>query len=133
MALISITRLRVRSIRYLPQFIWYALRSKSQAQRAAGCLAVSVLREANNTYWTNTAWQDEAAMRSFMLSGSHRRVMPKLKQWCDEAAIVHWEQEGGELPDWMEAHQRMVQEGRRSKVNHPSAAHEAFEIPEPRV
>jgi len=57
--------------------------------------------------------------------------MPRLLEWCDEASIVHWLQESAELPSWDEAHRRIQQEGRRSKVNHPSAAHLAYEIPSP--
>ena len=133
MALISVTRLRVRSPRYLPGFIWYALLSARQARRAPGCLGVKLLRDADNTFWTNTAWQDEAAMRAYMLAGTHRKAMPKLLEWCDEASVVHWQQETPELPDWPEAHRRMVAEGRRSKVNHPSAAHRTYDIPQPKA
>jgi hypothetical protein len=45
--------------------------------------------------------------------------------------VVHWTQESNELPSWVEAHKRMQQEGRRSKVNHPSPAHTAYQIPLP--
>jgi hypothetical protein len=107
----------------LPAFIWYAVLSTRQAKGARGCLRVKLLREANNTYWTSTAWQDEAAMRAFILAGSHRRAMPKLLEWCDEASVVRWHQDDQALPDWQEAHRRMVEEGRRSKVHHPSPAH----------
>jgi hypothetical protein len=72
-------------------------------------------------------------MKSFMLSGVHRQAMRKLPDWCDEAAVVHWTQEGNELPTWAEAAARLQREGRRSKVNHPSPAHTAHEFPPPRV
>ena len=36
MPLISLTRLRLASPRYLPGFAWYALRSISQARRSPG-------------------------------------------------------------------------------------------------
>jgi hypothetical protein len=132
MALISVTRLRVRSPRYLPGFLWLTVLSLLQAKRAPGCLAVKLLRDANSTFWTNTAWHDETAMRAFMLAGAHRRAMPRLLEWCDEASVVHWHQDTAELPDWQEAHRRMVTEGRRSKVHHPSPAQTAYEIPQPK-
>ena len=72
-------------------------------------------------------------MRSFMLNGVHGHGMRKLMTWCDEAAVVHWTNDGPELPSWEEAHRRLQAEGRRSKVTHPSAAHEAFRIPLPVV
>lgn len=73
--LISITRLRVRSLWFLPGFIFYALRSARQARSIPGNLDTGLLREANNTYWTRTAWQDETAMRAFMMAMPHRRAM----------------------------------------------------------
>jgi hypothetical protein len=61
-------------------------------------------------------------MKSFMLSGAHRRAMPKLRNWCDEASVVHWTQPDSNLPPWEEAMDRMLREGRTSKVDHPSPA-----------
>jgi len=83
---ISVTRLRVRSFWFLPGFIYYALRSSRQAGGSSGNLGKGLLREANNTYWTCTAWQDEAAMRAFMMAVPHRSAMGKLAEWCDEAS-----------------------------------------------
>ncbi|HKW16466.1 MAG TPA: DUF3291 domain-containing protein [Terriglobales bacterium] len=133
MPIVSITRLRVRSLRYLPSFLFYALRSSHQAKKSQGILAVSLLREANSTFWTRTVWTTVPAMKAFMLAGPHRTAMRKLLEWCDEAALVHWEQESAQEPDWPEAHRRLQVEGRRSKVNHPSPAHESFEIRPPKL
>ena len=72
-------------------------------------------------------------MKTFMHSGLHGPVMKKLLKWCDEAALVHWTQEGAAVPSWEEAHQRIQREGRRSKVDHPSPAHTAYEIPAPTI
>jgi heme-degrading monooxygenase HmoA len=89
MPFVSITRLRVRSWRYLPGFFVAALRSRWQARNASGNLAVSVLRETDNTFWTRSLWVDEAAMKAFMASGAHRAIMPRLLEWCDEASVTH--------------------------------------------
>ena len=133
MALISVTRLRVRRFAYLPGFILFALRSARQAKRADGNLGVGLLREANRTFWTRTTWRDESAMKAFMLAMPHRKAMEKLADWCDEAAVVHWTQENAGPLGWHEAHRRLVVEGRRSKVKYPSADHEAYRIAPPKV
>ena len=132
MTFISATRLRIRSIRFLPAFFYYALISTRQARRAPGNLGMDARNDANLTFWTATAWKDEAAMRAFMMGEPHRKAMPKLVNWCCEASVVHWMQESPALPDWQEAHRRMAAEGRPSKVNHPSPDHLAFRIPLPR-
>ncbi len=133
MPVVSITRLRVRSWRYLLPFLSFALRSAWQAKRAEGNLGVSLLRDAHLAFWTRTIWTTEATMKAFMLSGPHRNAMPRLLNWCDEAALVHWAQATEQPPDWLEAHRRIQQEGRRSKVNYPSPAQERYEIPKPAV
>lgn len=47
------------------------------------------------------------------------------------AGPSQWEQEVEEMPSWGEAHRCLVTEGRRSAVEHPSAAHEAMDLPAP--
>jgi|HubBroStandDraft_2_1064218.scaffolds.fasta_scaffold08594_4 hypothetical protein len=131
MPFISVTRLRVRSFFYLPQFVWRAMQSSRQAERTPGFLGGKILREARNTFWTVTVWQDAAAMNAFRVSGTHLAAMPKLLSWCDEASVANWIQDSTELPIWAEAYRRMVQEGKPSKVNHPSPAQKANQIPAP--
>jgi hypothetical protein len=131
MALISVTRLRVRSFLYLPQFLWYAFQCIRQVERSSGFLGGRLLVNAKNVFWTMTAWEDEAAMNGYRTGGAHRRAMPKLLNWCDEAAVVHWTEESSEIPFWQEVPQRMAEEGRPSKVNHPSPAQASGQIPAP--
>jgi hypothetical protein len=131
MTFISVTRLRVRSIVYLPQFFWYTIRSIRQAERSSGFLGGGLLRNSKNVFWTVTAWKDEVAMNAYRTGGAHRRAMPKLIHWCDEAAVLHWTQESAEIPIWQELHRRMVEEGRLSKVNHPSPDQASKHIPAP--
>jgi hypothetical protein len=133
MIFISVTRLRVRSLRYLLQFIWYVLLTSRQVQRTPGFLGGKLIIDAKKTFWTMTAWQNEAVMHGYRDEGTHRRVMPKLRTWCDEAWLVHWNQESPDLPDLLEAYQRMAAEGRPSKVSHPSPAQVARQIAEPRL
>ena len=131
MVFVSVTRLHIRSWRFFPAFVWNANRSIRQARSAAGNLHVAVNRDRHAAYWTLTLWADEAAMRQFMMSGPHRRIMPRLVEWCDEAALAHWLQESPDVPSWNEAHRRLVLEGRASKVKHPSEAQRKFIVPPP--
>jgi len=98
MPLVSVTRLRVRSWRYLPIFLIQAIRAARQAKSAEGNLSVSVLRQPGRTFWTRTVWSSEESMRAYMLSGVHQGVMRRLLNWCDEAAVVHWMQDSQQPP-----------------------------------
>ena len=133
MAFISVTRLRIRSLRYLLPFAWRTLTTTRQAERAAGFLGGRLGVDAKRTFWTVTAWESEQAMRAYRNTEAHGRAMPKLLDWCDEASIAHWGQENAELPDWQEAHRRMTAEGRMSKVRNPSSAQAAKRIAEPKI
>ena len=130
--IISVTRLRLRSLRFLLPFIVYSFRSMRQVNRSPGNIAADAMRDQHGGFWTRSVWRDVESMRAFMTSRAHRQAMPKLLDWCDEAALVHWEQDTPALPEWDEAHRRLVTQGRRSKVRHPSPAHETLDVPVPR-
>ena len=133
MAFVSVTRLRLRSLRFLPGFAVHAIASLRQCRRADGFIAGSLLPDRRSTFWTMTVWHDQAAMRAYMTDGSHRAAMPRLMRWCDEASIVHWTCDDAVPPDWVEADRRMRAEGRPSKVRRPSVAHESLAFAAPRL
>lgn len=133
MIFISVTRLRLRSVLFLPLFSFYTFRSLRQVRRSSGFLDGGLLPDHDQTFWTMTAWKTEAHMRAYMISGGHKAAMPKLMHWCDEASVVHWLQESSELPTWTAATARMRAEGRPSKVKRPSPSHAALTFREPRL
>ena len=130
---ISVTRLRVRSLRYLPAFLWKTRYAEKQARQAEGFLGGKLLVDKRSTYWTLTTWESEKSMKAYRGAGAHATVMPKLAHWCDEAAYAHWEDAGTAIPTWPEAHQRLLTIGRLSRVEHPSPAHEARLFAPPRL
>ncbi len=118
--LVSVTRLRLRSVWYLLPFMLWASRSQKQAAKTPGCVALDARKARGLTFWTRSVWKDEASLKSFMIAAPHRKAMPKLYRWCDEAAIGRWHTEAGSLPSWEEAEQRIVADGRLSQVESPS-------------
>jgi heme-degrading monooxygenase HmoA len=130
---ISVTRLRIRSIRFMPFFAIHTQRSLSQVRRAPGFRTGALLPDRSFTFWTLTAWDSQEDMRRYMTTGSHKTVMPRLMHWCDEASVAHWTQEDETLPSWIEADQRMRSEGRASKLNHPGPNHADLTYREPRT
>jgi hypothetical protein len=131
--LASVTRLRLRSVRFLPQFLWRTFLSQRQLERAAGFLGGRLLVDPGMTFWTLTVWESEQAMRGFRGSGAHARVMARLPEWCNEAAYGHWVKTGDPIPTWEEAYERLVAEGRLSRVAHPTQDHSERKFAEPRL
>ncbi len=133
MPFISVTRLRIRSVRFMPGFVLQTLGTIRQVKRARGFRGGFLLPERQWTFWTMTAWDDRADMRAYMTSGPHGAAMPSLMRWCDEASVVHWDQDDEALPSWTEADRRMRAEGRPSKVRDPSPDHAALAFRKPRL
>jgi hypothetical protein len=92
-----------------------------------------VLPDRHRTFWTMTAWDSQENMRRYVSTAPHRTTMPFLLDWCDEASVVHWDQADDALPSWLEAHRRMRESGRASRVRNPSPHHSTLNYPPPRT
>jgi hypothetical protein len=130
MIFVSITRLRLKSAFQLVPFIWHTFKSGKQLTQS-NFIKGKTLLDKNLTFWTMTLWNNEADMRAYRNTDAHKLAMPKLQHWCNEASIVHWQQDGSDFPTWIEAHQKMQSEGRASKVKSPTQDHLSFNIPVP--
>lgn len=133
MPFVSLTRLRLRSIRFVLPFLVDATRTRRQVTLASGFRSGALLADRGWTFWTLTAWDSQESMRHYMTTGSHRTAMPHLMEWCDEASVAHWTQAEEALPSWSEADRRMRESGRASKVRNPSPQHSTLSYRTPRV
>jgi len=132
MIFVSVTRLRISSLRFMPHFGLLILATRRQVRAAQGFLRGSLLADRQLVFWTLTHWDSADSMRAYMLGGSHREAMPRLVNWCDEASVVHWEAPDDTPLSWPEADQRMRESGRASKVRHPSPRHASLDYRSPR-
>jgi hypothetical protein len=60
---ISLTRLRIRSVLYLPLFAIYTVRSLRQVKKAPGFRTGAILPDRSWTFRTMTAWDERESMR----------------------------------------------------------------------
>jgi hypothetical protein len=133
MMFVSLTRLRIRSFPLVPLFLFHTFRSLRQVRKAPGFQSGALLADRGWTFWTLTAWDSEESMRAFMTTGAHKRAMPHLLHWCDEASVAHWTQAEAALPSWTQADKKMRDAGRASKVLHPSPQHASLSYRTPRI
>ncbi len=115
MAFVSVTRLRIRSARFVPEFLIATTRSRRQLRRSAGFVDGRLTLELPLAFWTMTVWADLDAMRRFRNAAPHKDAMVRLLNWCDEASYVHWEQATDDVPSIDVAHSRLRNEGKRRK------------------
>jgi hypothetical protein len=122
--ILSLTRLRLASIRNLPGFLKISGASIEQATKDPNCLLGATYLGPGLTFWTATLWTDEAAMQSYVRSGAHREAMPYLGRWCSEAATRHVEILESRLPEKSEIRDLIAREPKFFKVQQPSRDHQ---------
>ena len=128
---VVVTRLRLRDPAFLDDFFASAVAVVEQAQGSEGNLGADVLAEADNTYWTRTAWQGRDVMNAFVGSEPHLHTMSRIDDWCDEATFVEWEQAGADLPDWQEGYSRLIAGGQGPSLTNATQAHQTRDFPAP--
>jgi hypothetical protein len=79
MAVIVVTRLRLKDPALLDEFFTAAVASLEQAKKSDGSLGADVLADANNTWWTVTARQERRPMRAFVDTEPHRSTMARCR------------------------------------------------------
>ena len=124
MTFVSVTRLRPRSLRFLPTIAFHTWRSRRQLKRTKGFIGGYLGAGPKFALWTVTVWTDEASMRAYRNASSHLKAMPKLVESCAEASVVHWSTDNTLIPSPSEVAERMKQ-GRTSKLRYPTPQHAA--------
>lgn len=132
MVFISATRLKLKSIFYLPGFMAANNASVKQLRITEGFMGGKELVDKGLVFWTLTMWDKDADMKSFRNSAPHRKAMQQLPVWCNEATYIHWLQDEAVLPTWDTVYENMLADGTVSKVRNPSARHLSKEFPEPK-
>jgi hypothetical protein len=133
MSLVSVTGFRLRSIRFIPLFIFHANRTIARVRKADGFVVGVVQRDAALAFWMLTVWRGEPAMRAYGASGARRQAMPHLADWADEACVGHLSKPGTVLPARPEAVRRLRMEERPLLLRHPVPDHQERRFAEPRM
>ena len=131
MPVIVVTRLRLKDPALLDEFFTDAVTAIEQAQRSEGNLGSDALADANNAWWSVSAWQDRRLMRAYVDSQPHLGIRTRLDHYCDEATFVDWEQESPDLPGWQVSWRRLTADGKTAELTRPSAANQTRDFPPP--
>lgn len=94
-----------------PAFMTQAIRAWRQARRSPGAFGVTLRAQPLRcTYWTLSAWTDQAALDAFARAEPHRTIMKRVRPWAKTATFRFWTAEVRDLtPDrlWAEAERRI--------------------------
>jgi hypothetical protein len=131
MPVIVVTPLRLSDPALFDEFFASAVAVTEQAENSDGNLGADVLADANNVFWTRSAWRARGPMQAFVGSEPHLATMARLDDWCDEATFVDWEQSDPSLPDWQTGYDRIIADGQVASLTRASDAHQTRAFPAP--
>ena len=131
MPVIVVTRLRLRDPALLDEFFTDAVAAIEQATKSEGNLGADALADADNAWWSVSAWQERGLMEAFVRGEPHLDITSRLDHYCDEATFVDWEQDTPGLPDWQTSWRHLVADGMVAELTHPSAANQTRAFPAP--
>jgi hypothetical protein len=131
MPVIVVTRLRLRDPALLDEFFTDAVAAIEQAMKSEGNLGADALADANNAWWSVSAWQERGLMRAFVGSEPHLAISARLDHYCDEATFVDWEQPSPALPDWQTSWRHLTADGLVADLTRASAANQTRDFPAP--
>jgi Domain of unknown function (DUF3291) len=130
---LAMTRLKLKSPRYLIPFWLHTEQVVKQMRASEGFVTGKLMGTLNLSMWTMTLWTSEEALRAFYLSGAHQNVMGKLSEWSSEAVAGHLAVETHQLPSWFEVRTTLCKIGCFAKLAEPSIDHNNGAIENPKI
>jgi len=100
-----LTYLPLRRFRTLPAFTRFILAVQGQLAGAGGLVGYALrARPVSRRFWTLSVWDDEAALRQFVVAKPHRDIMQSLRGKMGETSFTRWRVRGSDLPlPWEDA------------------------------
>jgi heme-degrading monooxygenase HmoA len=131
MPLVVVTRLRLKDSHLTEDFFTHAVALIEQATHSDGNLGVDALAEANDVWWSVSAWRNRGDMENYIARDPHHSTSLLLDEFCNEATFVDWEQSDSGLPDWQTGWRHLVTDGRSAALTNPTAANQTRDFPQP--
>jgi hypothetical protein len=93
------SRLELRRLRDVLPFLAAALRIRRQMLGSPGAMGLSLIaRPLRRTFWTLSAWQDQAALRGATGGEPHRQLMRRFRPRMAGSSFVTWTVPATDLP-----------------------------------
>lgn len=108
--LVMASRLPLRSRAQIPRFVGLTVSVVRQLERSEGLVGYSLRAQPPAaTFWTLSAWRDDAALARLTRRLPHRAVMSKLRPHMGPTRFATWTCRGDRLPvSWDDAVERLL-------------------------
>ena len=106
----TITKLPLRSHRRIPRIMRATWRIVRQLSRSDGLVGYALKADLiHKTFWTMSAWNDDAALAAFARSDVHRATMTALQPHMDGTRIQTFTLPGSEVPPtWRDVAEKLT-------------------------
>ncbi|MFC8530858.1 antibiotic biosynthesis monooxygenase [Nocardia sp. NPDC057227] len=104
------SRLPLNRYSDIPRFLRWTLRIRRQLRRAPGCVGYTLdARLLSKTFWTLSAWSDEASMEAFVRSDAHALMLADMKGRVGAPGFITSPATPDRLPlSWSDARDRLT-------------------------
>jgi len=90
-AIVIGSRLELRHYRDIPRFMRAAMQVRKQVHQSSGAVGVSLIAQpARKTFWTLSAWADQASLDAFVVSRPHLDVMSRFHDRLSNPQFTTW-------------------------------------------
>lgn len=97
--LVLLSFLPLKRLWRVPLFLVQASRITRQLERSPGVIGYSLnARPFTGRFWTLSAWEDEAALQTFVAAPPHADAMRALIPHMGQTRFVRWTALGADLP-----------------------------------
>ena len=83
MPVIVVTRLRLKDPALLDEFFTDAVAAIEQATKSEGNLGADALADANDAWWSVSAWRERRLMQAYVGSEPHHAISARLDHYCE--------------------------------------------------
>jgi Domain of unknown function (DUF3291) len=103
--------LPLKTYRGFPRLVRFVVGTVQQMYGSRGAIGVTLrARPLARTFWTLSAWQDDQALREFVMKRPHLDAMKEMEPYMNPARFLRWRVTGNELPlRWADAVRRFKQ------------------------
>jgi hypothetical protein len=107
---VTITRLPLRSYLRIPAIMFATVRIMRELKTSKGLIGYALKADlVHKTFWTASAWTDDAALAGFVRSDTHRTAMMALQPHMGDARIATVTMPGSALPPtWPDIARRLA-------------------------
>ena len=106
------SRLELRSLRHVPGFLGAAMKLRKQVRAMPGALGVSLIAQpAHKTFWTLSAWVDQASLDAFVATPAHVAVMQRYHERMNGSVVHHVDGEDRRPPGAAQQRQAALERG----------------------